>query len=63
VDLLEYHGKQLFARHGIPAEAPEANGVRVGRTPTEVAEIAISVLTGRTLDAPSVGAARNGGES
>ena len=28
------------------AEALEANGVRVGRTPTEVAEIAMSTLSG-----------------
>ena len=29
------------------AEALEANGVRVGRTPTEVAEIAVEILGAR----------------
>ncbi len=73
MDLLEYQGKQLFARHGVPvpsgapastveeavAAADEigypcvikaqvliggrGKGVRVGRTPTEVAEIAGSL--------------------
>ncbi len=45
------------------ADALQARGVRVGRTPSEVAEIAISVLASPTLDAPPIGAARNGGES
>jgi succinyl-CoA synthetase beta subunit len=83
MDLLEYQGKQLFARHGVPVpsgsrattveqavaaadetgypshagaivsgtagtaaakqEALEARGVRVGRTPTSVAEIAAEI--------------------
>ena len=61
MDVLEYQGKQLFEKHGVPvpegrhattvaeaakAEALEAKGVRVGRTPTEVAEIAVETLRG-----------------
>ena len=34
------------------AQALEAKGVRVGRTPTEVAEIAVEVLGGAPLSAP-----------
>jgi succinyl-CoA synthetase alpha subunit len=37
------------------ALALEAKGVRVGRTPTEVAEIAIEILGGVTTDRPSPG--------
>jgi succinyl-CoA synthetase alpha subunit len=37
------------------ALALEAKGVRVGRTPTEVAEIAIEILGGVATDRPSMG--------
>ena len=96
MDLLEYQGKQLFRKHGVPtpegrhaasvaeavaaaeelgypvvvkaqvqiggrgkaggiklakdrsqAEALEAKGVRVGRNPTQVAEIAVEILGAR----------------
>jgi hypothetical protein len=62
MDLLEYQGKQLFKKHGLPvpdgrhaasvpaaakAEALEARGVRVARNPTKVAEIAVEILGAR----------------
>lgn len=69
MDLLEYQGKQLFAKHGVPVpdgrpattvpeaggiklandrhEALEAKGVRVGRNPTQVSEIAEEILGAR----------------
>jgi succinyl-CoA synthetase alpha subunit len=34
------------------AQALEARGVRVGRTPTEAAEIAVEVLGGASVPAP-----------
>ena len=43
------------------ADALSANGVRVGRTPTEVADITISVLADGNLDAPRGGGPREGG--
>jgi succinyl-CoA synthetase beta subunit len=49
MDLLEYQGKRLFAKHGVPVPdgrpattVPEA--VRVGRNPTQVSEIAVEIL-------------------
>ncbi|HYN90760.1 MAG TPA: hypothetical protein VER75_02480 [Thermoleophilaceae bacterium] len=50
MDLLEYQGKQLFAKHGVPV--PDGRpattvGVRVGRNPTQVSEIAEEILGAR----------------
>ena len=45
------------------ADALHARGVRVGRTPTEVADITISVLTGGNLDARRDGGPRKGGDT
>jgi len=45
------------------ADALRAKGVQVGRTPTEVADITISVLTDGNLDAPCDGGPQKGGET
>jgi succinyl-CoA synthetase beta subunit len=40
MDLLEYQGKQLFKKHGLPV--PDGR-----RNPTQVAEIAVEILGAR----------------
>ena len=45
------------------ADALQAKGVHVGRTPTEVADITISLLRDGNLDAPRDGGPQKGGDS
>jgi succinyl-CoA synthetase beta subunit len=46
MDLLEYQGKQLFRKRGVPTPG-RRHAASAGRNPTQVAEIAVEILGAR----------------